>query len=68
MKKSSSFIENSLALVLAGGSGQRLWPQSRRKFPKQFIPLPTSSTPLLRQTLEHCQDFSSIYLSSSLGT
>ena len=66
MKKSSSFIENSLALVLAGGSGQRLWPQSRKKFPKQFIPLPTSSTSLLRQTLEHCQDFSSIYLSSSL--
>ena len=65
MKKSSSFIENSLALVLAGGSGQRLWPQSRKKFPKQFIPLLPSSKSLLRQTLQHCQDFPSIYLSSS---
>ncbi len=27
------------ALILAGGGGTRLWPQSRRKRPKQFLPL-----------------------------
>lgn len=26
-------------IILAGGSGTRLWPQSREKYPKQFIPL-----------------------------
>ncbi len=28
-------------LVLAGGSGTRLWPLSRKNFPKQFLKLPT---------------------------
>ena len=27
------------ALILAGGSGTRLWPISRSQFPKQFVPL-----------------------------
>lgn len=27
------------AVILAGGSGTRLWPLSREKFPKQFLPL-----------------------------
>ncbi|NLI95314.1 MAG: hypothetical protein GX436_01145, partial [Synergistaceae bacterium] len=26
-------------LVLAGGSGTRLWPLSREELPKQFLPL-----------------------------
>ena len=26
-------------IVLAGGSGTRLWPLSRRAYPKQFVPL-----------------------------
>ena len=26
-------------VILVGGSGTRLWPQSREKFPKQFIPI-----------------------------
>lgn len=39
------------ALVLAGGSGIRLWPFSRRNFPKQFIKLNGNGS-LLRQTVE----------------
>ena len=26
-------------IILCGGSGTRLWPESREKFPKQFIPI-----------------------------
>ena len=28
-----------IGLVLAGGSGTRLWPVSRQEMPKQFLPL-----------------------------
>ncbi|NBP39308.1 MAG: hypothetical protein EBV34_12840, partial [Betaproteobacteria bacterium] len=27
------------ATILCGGSGTRLWPLSRKQFPKQFVPL-----------------------------
>ena len=30
------------AVILAGGSGTRLWPLSRELYPKQFLPLPKS--------------------------
>jgi mannose-1-phosphate guanylyltransferase len=36
---------------MAGGSGTRFWPWSRRALPKQFLPLAGAST-LLRQTFE----------------
>ena len=26
-------------VILCGGSGTRLWPVSRKSFPKQFVPL-----------------------------
>ena len=26
-------------IILCGGSGTRLWPKSRKKFPKQFVKL-----------------------------
>lgn len=38
------------AVVLCGGSGTRLWPLSRKSFPKQFVPL-IGGTSLLEQTL-----------------
>ena len=39
------------ALVLAGGSGTRLWPLSRKNYPKQFLKL-NGDKSLLRQTVE----------------
>jgi mannose-1-phosphate guanylyltransferase / mannose-6-phosphate isomerase len=27
------------SVILCGGSGTRLWPLSRKSFPKQFVPL-----------------------------
>src|SRR4028119_2020602 len=37
-------------VVLVGGSGTRLWPLSRKSFPKQFLPL-ASKQSLLQETL-----------------
>jgi len=39
------------ALILAGGSGTRLWPLSRKNFPKQFLKL-NGDKSLLQQTVE----------------
>ncbi|WDF92341.1 mannose-1-phosphate guanylyltransferase/mannose-6-phosphate isomerase [Aeromonas hydrophila] len=39
-----------LPVVMAGGSGTRLWPLSRTLFPKQFLSL-TSSATMLQETL-----------------
>jgi mannose-1-phosphate guanylyltransferase/mannose-6-phosphate isomerase len=39
------------ALVLAGGSGTRLWPLSRKNYPKQFLKL-NGEQSLLRQTAD----------------
>ena len=36
-------------LILAGGSGSRLWPLSRVQYPKQFLPL-SSSYSLIQET------------------
>ena len=39
------------SVVLCGGSGTRLWPLSRKSFPKQFVPL-VGNKSLLQLTLE----------------
>jgi mannose-1-phosphate guanylyltransferase/mannose-6-phosphate isomerase len=39
------------ALILAGGSGTRLWPLSRKNYPKQFLKL-SGSKSLFQQTVE----------------
>jgi mannose-1-phosphate guanylyltransferase/mannose-6-phosphate isomerase len=44
-------MSNITAVVLCGGSGTRLWPLSRKCFPKQFVPL-IGNKSLLQLTLE----------------
>jgi len=42
------------AVIMAGGSGTRFWPASRRARPKQFLALGTGK-PLLRETFERIE-------------
>src|SRR5215469_14477110 len=44
------------ALILAGGSGERFWPLSRRNRPKQLLRLVSERT-LLEETVARLEDF-----------
>lgn len=44
------------AVILAGGRGTRFWPRSRKRLPKQLLPV-VGETPLLRQTFERLKQF-----------
>ncbi len=46
-------------VILAGGSGTRLWPLSRKLYPKQFMPLVETST-LLQSTLNRLESLPGI--------
>ena len=43
-------MEHLNAVILAGGSGTRLWPLSTPSFPKQFLPLPSGQS-MIQETL-----------------
>ena len=44
-------MNESFAVIMAGGKGTRFWPLSRRAWPKQFLPLDGSSASLLQATV-----------------
>ncbi len=46
---------NISLVVMAGGSGTRLWPLSRSMYPKQFLPL-TSDKSMFQETFLRCKD------------
>ena len=49
-------VPDLYAVILAGGSGTRFWPASRRLRPKQLLPLgPAAPDTLLRATLKRLQ-------------
>ncbi|OSQ41789.1 mannose-1-phosphate guanylyltransferase/mannose-6-phosphate isomerase [Thalassospira sp. MCCC 1A01428] len=52
-------IDNISPIVLCGGSGTRLWPLSRRDYPKQFVPLINGKS-LLQLTFDRLRSFSDI--------
>ena len=49
---------NLCAVVLSGGSGTRLWPLSREKYPKQLLNLFGEGT-MLQNTILRLNDFES---------
>lgn len=51
-----SVFEHAYAVIMAGGSGTRFWPLSRRKHPKQLLELLGGGT-LLEQTVARIRDF-----------
>lgn len=42
------------SVIMAGGSGTRFWPQSRRQLPKQFLHM-TGNETLIQQAASRCQ-------------
>ncbi|SPJ34394.1 mannose-1-phosphate guanylyltransferase/mannose-6-phosphate isomerase [Kushneria phyllosphaerae] len=44
-----------LPVIMAGGSGSRLWPLSRPLYPKQFLPLENNGHTLLQQTVQRLE-------------
>lgn len=48
---------NRCAVVLAGGSGERFWPLSRRNRPKQFLKLADTEPTLLNQAIARLKLF-----------
>lgn len=46
------------SIILAGGTGSRLWPLSRKEYPKQFLKL--GCTSLFQDTVLRCQEISDI--------
>lgn len=47
-----------LPIVMAGGSGTRLWPLSRTQYPKQFLPLLNDKATMLQLTLDRLDGLS----------
>jgi mannose-1-phosphate guanylyltransferase len=43
------------AVVLAGGSGKRLWPRSRRAYPKQLLDITCGERTMLQETFERLE-------------
>jgi mannose-1-phosphate guanylyltransferase/mannose-6-phosphate isomerase len=41
---------NIIPVILSGGSGTRLWPLSRKQYPKQYLPLASDNT-MLQETI-----------------
>ena len=51
-----------IPIILCGGSGSRLWPSSRRSFPKQFLSITEDNNKtLLQQTQERLTFIKQIY-------
>ena len=43
-------MNNRFVVIMAGGNGERFWPESRKTLPKQFLPI-VGDQPMLTQTI-----------------
>jgi mannose-1-phosphate guanylyltransferase/mannose-1-phosphate guanylyltransferase/mannose-6-phosphate isomerase len=44
------FQNTIIPVILSGGHGTRLWPLSRKQYPKQYLPLVADNT-MLQETI-----------------
>lgn len=57
-----------VALIMAGGRGERFWPKSRQRLPKQFLSLTDSDKTMIQLTVERISSLIStedIYISTN---
>ncbi len=54
-QKDLGYLDHTYVCLLAGGTGTRLWPRSRKKTPKQFAPLFHKRT-LFQDTIKRVKD------------
>ncbi len=50
----SDYLKNTYICLLAGGTGTRLWPRSRKQTPKQFVPILSRKT-LFQETIARAE-------------
>ena len=54
-------MQKIIPIILAGGTGSRLWPLSRESFPKQFLQLTEQDNyTLLQKTYKRIEDIENI--------
>ena len=56
------------ALIMAGGRGERFWPRSRKKLPKQFLSLTGDGKTMIQDTIERILpivDINDIYIATN---
>lgn len=56
------------ALIMAGGRGERFWPKSRKRLPKQFLSLTDDGRTMIQLTVERIRpmvDLEDIYISTN---
>ena len=61
-------MHNNYIVIMAGGIGSRLWPFSRKKFPKQFQDIMGTGKSLIQQTVERLRNIcpaENIYVSTN---
>ncbi len=58
-------MQTLIPIVLSGGSGTRLWPLSREKYPKQLLPL-VGEDSLLQATIRRIEGFTGIQLEAPM--
>ena len=57
---SSKTIKKIIPIILAGGTGTRLWPLSRKSYPKQFLKLIDNEYTMLQKTYKRIENFPDI--------
>jgi len=57
---SSKTVKKIVPIILAGGTGSRLWPLSRKSFPKQFLNLLDDKYTMLQKTYKRVENLGDI--------